>query len=124
MAIPWNAAQRRKVSSALAKYPADSSKCAAAARQLLPVAKEVHPGAYGIQLLPAEPAPYLLTTGGHRKWYHHVLVEVIEHRVDALTGPSGDPARQYLALRFQYPDDIRELEVDVESIDPGIQSDD
>lgn len=97
--------------------------CAAAARRVLPVARQVHPDAYGVQLLPTDAAPFLLTVTGHRKFYHHVVVDVIDHRVDALTGTPGHPTHTYLNFYFQYPEAIREFAVDVDDVDPGIQSD-
>lgn len=123
MAIRWNRMQFREVTAALQQFPAHSDKCAAAARRILPIARQLRDDARGIQLSPIDGAPYLLPIKGSRKFYHHIVVEVVSHRVDALTGASGHPSSSYLATFFQYPDGIAETSIDVDSIDPGIQSD-
>lgn len=124
MPIRWNTRQLREVQAALNKFHAGSSKCAAAARTILPLARELDANAQGIHLRPKDAAPYLLTRSGSRKFFHHVVVDVTKHRVDALTGPPGHPSNSYLSAYFQHPDGIAEFPVDVNTIDPGIQSDD
>lgn len=42
------------------------------------------------------------------RWFHHVTTHVLAQRVDALTGPDGTPASDYLAVYFEHPEALQE----------------
>jgi hypothetical protein len=125
MTIGWNPDQRTRVTDALRKFPYDSDRCAAAARLILPVAREVDEAAGGLMLTGHDGAPFILSKSPKpRSFSHHVLVEADGHRVDALTGEDGHDAGSYLEEFWQYPEFLRVEDVDVHTIDVGIQRDD
>jgi hypothetical protein len=102
------------VERALGENPIESARCAEAARAVLPIARERSEGAEAVVILPrvgrfvvprnVTPTP---------RWFHHVSVIVEAHHVDALTGPDGCPAPEYLARHFLYPTYLREDSVDL-----------
>lgn len=102
MTLSWLPAQRDKVSEVLDRYPAASNRCEAAAREILPVARELETGARARKLFPTE-GRFLVPRGGMR-WWEHVAVHVQEHVVDALTGVDGTPEPSYLGQHYLYPE--------------------
>lgn len=56
-------------------------------------------------------------------WFSHTLVETRNHDVDALTGPEGHAAEAYLERYWHFHEQLDVREVDVETIDPGIEDD-
>lgn len=84
----------------------ESGRCAAAAREVLPVANHRDLQARAQILRPTE-GRYVATriTAG-QKWRHHVSVTVEQHFVDALTGADGTEASRYLEQHFQHPDAV------------------
>jgi len=115
MAVGWNASQRREVETSLARHPHTSGRCAQAAREILPVAKALDPQAHALLVEPGLAfARYVLPRHRPRpEWHHHVLVEVLAHGVDALTGPDGHPLVDYLATYFDAPQAHRVRAVDL-----------
>lgn len=119
--LQWNPPQRDTVSACLARFPPESAKCAAAARAILPTARERDSGAHAVQLRPNDGSRFIETTTG-RCWYHHVTVSLEHHRLDALTGANGHPSGSYLQTYFLHQDFIAETDIgDASSVDPGIQ---
>lgn len=55
------------------------------------------------------------------RWGSHTLVETEAHAVDALTGAGGCDAQNYLATHWQYADNLEMHDVDVFSVDVGIE---
>jgi hypothetical protein len=124
MAISWNDDQRALVERALHKYSWKGDRCAAAARAVLPVAKEIDRTAYGLLITGRDEAPFILTKEPkRRKFDYHVLVEAEEHRVDAITGADGWNAAEYLNRYWQYPKELNVEPVDVYTVDVGIEGD-
>jgi hypothetical protein len=124
MTIGWNPDQRTRVIDALRKFPYDTDRCAAAARLILPVAREVDEGAGGLMITGLDGAPFILSESPKRRSFsHHVLVEADRHRVDAFTGEDGHDAGSYLQKFWQYPESLCVEDIDVYRIDVGIQHD-
>ncbi len=122
MAIRWSEAQRAYVADVLKRFDYKSDRCAAAARGVLPVARQVDDKAVGLRLAASEGAPFILSKPPKsRQFYHHVLVEADAHRVDAFTGEDGFDADRYLERYWQHHEHLFVSEVDVETIDVGIQ---
>lgn len=102
MTISWLPAQLQAVSEVLDRYPAESNRCESAARELLPIARQLEVSARARKLVPVE-GRFLVPKRGVR-WWEHVAVHVQQHVVDALTGAHGTPEPSYLDQHYLYPD--------------------
>ncbi len=113
MTVGWPGRDRSTVQVILDEHPFDSGRCADAAREVLPIAQALDPGARAMKLEPASPARYLLPLNIQleRNYYHHVTVRVVQHHVDALTGADGTPEDVYLVAYWQYPNALAWSEV-------------
>lgn len=110
--IDWGDERRERVRDILHHHPAGSNACATAAREILPHAVAIDGRAHALVIEPKR-GFYVLPRNG-LKWTHHVTVEVARHRVDALTGVDGCPARTYLDAYFQFPEELRVRPVQVD----------
>jgi hypothetical protein len=106
MPISWSPPQREMVARVLARHPAESNRCGQAAREILPVARQVDAGARARKLLPLEGRFVVTKRPLEQRWYQHVAVHAQEHVVDALTGVEGTPARSYLEQHWMYPESL------------------
>lgn len=98
MTISWLPAQLEAVSEVLDRYPAESNRCESAARELLPIARQLEVSARARKLVPVE-GRFLVPKRGVR-----VAVHVQQHVVDTLTGTHGTPEPSYLDQHYLYPD--------------------
>lgn len=96
MAISWSAQQRSTVDEALTRHPVASSRCASAAAEILPPARELDPEACARKCEPVY-GRYVHET---YLWYYHVAVSAAKHHVDALTGPDGLDTATYLSRHW------------------------
>ena len=71
----------------------------------MPHAAELDDEASALVIEPTE-GIYLETVHDHggRPWFHHVTVDALEHRVDAMTGADGHPAASYSSTFFRHTD--------------------
>jgi hypothetical protein len=96
--------------------------CAPLARVVLRVSTPLDPAASGVQIRPQTPARYVLPKHPRvRCWHSHTLIRTREHCVDALTGSSGCERSEYLRSFWHYPEALISIDVDVHTIDPGVQ---
>lgn len=120
--IDWTEEEREAVEQGLRTHPMASGRCTALARIVYAVAKPRDPGARGIHLKPREAARWLVPKkSGVPYWHTHTFVETQEHSVDAVTGQDGYPARTYVADHWHFHESLDAREIDVATIDPGIQ---
>lgn len=103
MPVSWSPLQHSQVTEVLRQHPAESNRCYQAARDILPVARQVDAGACARKLVPREgrfivPKPPLRV-----RWFEHAAVHVQQHVVDAVTGVEGTPERSYLEAHWMYP---------------------
>ena len=71
---------------------------------------------------PRGSAPYMLTKHpAVHVWHSHTLVRTRAHHVDALTGVAGCEQEKYLDAYFSYPEALAVVDVDVSTVDPGVQ---
>ena len=96
MAISWSAQQRSTVDEALKRHTVASSRCASAAAEILPPARELDPEACARKCEPVY-GRYVHET---YLWYYHVAVSAAKHHVDALTGPDGLDTATYLSRHW------------------------
>lgn len=123
MGLPWLEQQRSEIEAAMRRFPAESGMCAPLARVVLTVARPGDPEAIGLQVQPRSAAPYILPKHAKvRCWYSHTLVRTQAHHVDALTGADGCEHQRYLEVHWQYPGELQFRDVDVFSVDAGIQN--
>lgn len=115
MSIAWDDTQGATVGASLAKYPMTSHRCADAAREILPVARQRDEAAAALLVEPLHPmARYVLPKHNPSpEWYHHVLVRLEDHGLDAMTGVPGHPYDTYLATYFVAPAAHRVSPVDL-----------
>jgi len=124
VAIPWKKAQFRAVDEGMKKHPLKSGRCAALARIVHRVAITTDPSTHGIQLRPRGAARFLVPKYPHvPTWYSHTLVTTHQHNIDAITGASGHAASEYLEHYWNHHHDISVQQVDVATVDPGIEDD-
>lgn len=102
--LPWTPPQRQAVERALREHPPSSGHCATAARLILPHATTLDGRAAALVIEPME-GIYVEPARAHggRPWFHHVTVETLDHRVDAMTGVDGYDAADYLTAFFRHP---------------------
>lgn len=104
----------------MTQHPPDSGECADAAREILPIAREIDEAAKPWHIYPTlcDPPeltpPFLSPRGVSERWRHHITVEVTEHYVDALTGVDGHEKQSYLEEYFTYPDALSLERADLE----------
>lgn len=103
MAVGWTPHQEKLVNDQIATFPIDSDRCGDLARGILPVARCVEAGAHGLRVK-AKPGQgfYVEPRIGGRSWRCHVLVSVVAHGVDALTGSPGTPIGEYLGAHWKH----------------------
>lgn len=124
MAVPWNEDERARVEEGIRQHPVPSGRCAALARVVFMVGQERDAATRGRQVRPPRmsAARFVVPKVPHPpQWVSHTFVETHAHAVDALTGASGCPAAAYLETHWEYPDHLEVHDVDVETVDPGIQ---
>lgn len=114
------------IESAMARFHSRSGMCAALARVVKPLATARFGSARGVQISPEEGAVYLVPADPARTpfWGTHVYVETAAHAVDALTGKAGHETATYRQSFWLYSETHRVREVDPETIDVGIQTED
>ena len=103
--LPWSPSQHRSVEQTLLEHPASSGRCAIAARAILPPAAALDSRATALLIQPMEGEGIYLETArpyGGSPWFHHVTVETLAHRVDAMTGADGHDAADYLTTFFHH----------------------
>lgn len=93
MVLKWRSDDENLVNAALRAHPASSSRCAAAARAVLPPALRLDGAAHALLLKCREPYARIKRRGPGVLWHYHVTVHASEHRVDALTGVIGSQAQ-------------------------------
>ncbi|EYF00604.1 hypothetical protein [Chondromyces apiculatus] len=103
MAIPWNSEQRESVAAIQQSYPPKSGRCEDAARETLPVARDLDPAASAVRIEPAGHARFVVPKAplDEALWRFHVTVEARAHHVDALTGPDGTPVAEYFSAHWE-----------------------
>ena len=107
---------------AIKKHPIHSGRCAALARVVVAVGRDRDENARGRQIKPHSAARFVVPKGPLQpKWHSHTFGEAHQHAVDALTGTEGCSSEDYLRQHWEYPEYLEVRDVDVESIDPGIQ---
>lgn len=122
VSIDWTPEERAKVEEGIARYPAESKRCAALARIIYRLALPKDEQTQGLQLYAMPPARYLeLKRDSPRVWDSHTLVETTGHRADALTGADGCASEEYLEQHFEYHRQIHSRKIDVFTVDPWIE---
>lgn len=122
MAIDWNDEERAVVEQGINDHGIRSGRCTALARIVFRVALPRDPETRGVHLKPKAPVRRLVSKkDGIPLWFSHTLVETQAHRVDAITGADGYPSEQYLDQCWHDHHTFEVLEIDVSTIDPGIQ---
>lgn len=127
VAITWTKKLEIQVNAQLSRFPQQSSKCAAAARAVLPLARQISINAHARLLTPKDGAPKLMRRAGGVAWFHHVAVEVRDHKLDAMTGSPGHEACSYVDAYFQHSDCIADAAIsdkELADTDPGMEDDD
>jgi hypothetical protein len=102
--IRWKPTQRRRVAAALSRHPVNSSRCAKAARAILPIAQQVDGTAHARLIKPPDGALYVQPKDLNVRWFHHVTVAVEAYHVDVLTGPPGHEQVTYLEHFYENPE--------------------
>ena len=122
MSIDWSAGERTQITGALARFPIESGRFAALARVVYQVAQPRDSETHGLLVLPVGAARFVVPKHVPRpRWGSHTLVETMQHRVDALTGVEGTSTGSYLSEHWEYPECLRVTQIDVFSVDPGIE---
>lgn len=124
MAVEWTKAERTQVDEAMRRYPVASGLCAALARAVYRTGTERDSTTRARQVRPPKnsAARYVVPKLNEPpRWVSHTFVETHAHAVDALTGPDGCARESYVETHWEYADHLEIHDVDVESVDPGIQ---
>lgn len=123
VAIDWTDEEREAVENGIAKHGIPTSRCAALARIVHPVARRRDASARAIRMRPPKGATWLVPKAPRIPlWQTHVFVETREHAVDAVTGADGyAPASTYVDDHWAFAEMLRVEEVDPTTVDPGIQ---
>lgn len=123
MPVNWTDEERSDVDLAIARHPLESGRCAALARAVFAVGVRRDERTAGRQVRPRHSAARFVLPRKplRRHWGTHTFAETHRHAVDALTKTDGCPADEYLGAHWQYPDALAIYEVDLETIDPGIE---
>lgn len=124
MAIDWRGNERDRVDDGIRRHPVASGRCAALARVVFAVGRERDETTRGRQIRPQKrSAARFVVPKVHQppRWYSHTLVETHGHAIDAITGTDGCSAEIYLATHWEYCEQLEVHDVDVDTIDPGIQ---
>lgn len=109
---------------AIRRFPVSSGKCAALARVVVTVGRERDEKAGGRQVRPRtlSAARYVVPKlSSPPLWGSHTFGVAHEHAVDALTGADGCAVTEYLREHWEYWEHVEVHDVDVETVDPGIQ---
>ncbi len=103
MAVKWKVHQALKVTQILKDYPPKSNRCETAAKLILPIAQQVDGSSRALKIKPAGRARYVLPKEplDGEWWRYHVVTEVTEHYVDALTRTPGTLSVDYFAKHYQ-----------------------
>ena len=105
MPVPWTPQQAVLVDTLVSSHPPSSGRCVELARAILPIALELDSGARALLLRPKpNRGRFVVPRAGERRWYHHALVDVDDHGVDALTGAEGTPLDVYLSTHWRFPE--------------------
>ena len=122
MAIDWTERERAIIVQGIANHGLRTGRCAALARIVYGIAKPRDPNTRGLHLRPAPGARWLVPKAPHVPyWGSHTYVETENHAVDAIAGPDGHSAECFLQDHWEFWKTMRVSEVDVATIDPGIQ---
>lgn len=105
--IEWSTDQRGRVAEIFEHYPPHSARCATAAKELLPTAREIDRNSRAMKVSPRVGLYVAPRTRVGGTWFHHVTVDVSVHYVDALTGPDGREHATYLEHYFKHPESHR-----------------
>lgn len=98
MAVSWSKVQRRRVASAVRRYPCALSRCGDLAVYVLPHAVQVDGSAEILEITPVGGERCVIQARADvRPWAWHYTVAVEAHLVDALTGADGMDRSAYLA---------------------------
>jgi hypothetical protein len=117
MPIGWTPDEHDAIAAILSAHPVQSGRCFDAAQNVLPIALGRDASATPWKIKPRHGRFVVPKLGIGQRWFHHYTVEVEQHGVDALTGPSGTVWRAYLSTHWQYPDDL-------DCLHTGLQSED
>lgn len=103
MAVAWKVLQAPRVTKILNDHPPKSGRCETAAKLILPIAKQVDGSSRAVKIKPAGRARYVLPNEplDGEWWRYHVVTEVTEHYVDALTRTPGTLIDDYFATHYQ-----------------------
>lgn len=104
MALGWKTEARPKVVELIQRFPPESGACADLARSLMPVASEHDPNVVPVVMRPKVGWLVCPKIDFPCRWYHHVLLVLMSHGVDALTGVDGTSEQTYLETHWKYPD--------------------
>jgi hypothetical protein len=122
MAVKWTDDEHHKVAKAIADHGLKSKRCAAVARVVYGVAKPKDEKTRGIQMQAPPGARFMIPKEPRiPQWNSHTYVETQEHAVDAVTGPHGHAAATYREDRWKWSETFLVREVDVTTVDPGIE---
>jgi hypothetical protein len=122
MSVAWEPAERAEVETAVARFPLQSGRCAALARAVASVGRRRDEKTRGKQIKPVGAARFVVPKEPlERQWYSHTFAETHAHAVDALTGADGCASGDYLATHWEFPTHLRVTELDLTTVDPGIQ---
>lgn len=122
VAVDWTAPERTVVEDGLARFPISSGRCAALARVVHGVGSKRDKTTKGRQITPKSAARFVVPKCDvPPKWWSHTYVDTHQHSVDALTGVNGCPRDDYLETHWTYCECLRVADVDVSSVDTGIQ---
>jgi hypothetical protein len=122
VAVDWTETERAAIDDGLTRFPVTSGKCAALARIVHGEGAKRDNSTKGRQITPANAARFVVPKHSSApRWFSHTFVETHRHSVDALTGINGCPVDAYLATHWSYIECLRVVDVDVATVDPGIQ---
>lgn len=106
MAVTWTHGQHEAIEATLERFPARSGRCLDAAREILEVARPRDATSKAWKIKPRQGRFVVPKIHVGQRWFHHFTVEVEDHGVDALTGPSGTPWHSYLSDHWKYATDL------------------
>lgn len=123
MTIEWAGDDRAKLEAGMGQHPASSGRCAALARIVYRVALPHDQRTQGCQVRPKGAARFVVPKFPHAPyWASHTFIDTRAHAVDALTGVEGCLSETYLQEFWQHPDYLTVHDVDVHSVDVGIEN--
>jgi hypothetical protein len=104
MPIGWTMEAHPRVVGLLQRFPPESNACADLARNLKPIADEHDPDVIPILMTPKMGWFVSPKINVGQRWNHHVLLVLMGHCLDALTGVDGTLRNSYLEAHWNYPD--------------------